>query len=160
VSHPSLGLPPRDTTAGAPAAAAAVEAARERLAARAFEAAVAADPSLTERHDEAALRRLLRDTATIIEVVARAIASGDPAVVRSWADAAVPVYRRHAVPMDDLATIANGVRSVLDATLPPEADSYANAAIDAAIEVFRWNRRLGGDARKRSRLLAAIYKGA
>jgi len=147
-------------TAGAPAAAAAIEAARERLAARAFEVAVAADPSLKDRHDEAALRRLLRDTATIIEVVASAIASGDPGVVRSWADAAVPVYRRHAVPMDDLATIANGVRSVLDAALAPAAAAWSNAAIDAAIEVFRWNRRLGGDARKRNRLLAALYKGA
>lgn len=160
MSHPSLGLPPRDTTAGAPAAAAAVTAARDRLAARAFEAANAADPSLKERHGEAALRRLLRDTTTIIDVVASAIAAGDPGIVRSWADAAVPVYRRHGVPMDDLATIANGIRSVLDAALPPEADALSTAAIDGAIEVFRWSRRLGGDARKRNRLLNAIYKGA
>jgi hypothetical protein len=147
-------------TAGAPAAAAAVLAARDRLAARAFEAAVAADPSLTDRHGEAALRRLMGDTATLIETVARSIAAGDPGLVRAWAEMAVPVYRRHAVPMDDLATVANGVRSVLDAMLPTDADAHANAAIDAAVRVFRWYRRLGGDARKRNRLLAFIYKGA
>jgi hypothetical protein len=81
-------------------------------------------------------------------------------MVRTWVDTAVPVYRRHAMPMDDLATIVNGSRVVLDATLPPAAAVHSNAAIDAAIEVLRWNRRLGGDARKRNRLLAAIYKGA
>jgi hypothetical protein len=36
----------------------------------------------------------------------------------------------------------------------------ANAVIDAAIEGFRWHRRIAGDARKRNRLLQAIYKGA
>jgi hypothetical protein len=28
------------------------------------------------------------------------------------------------------------------------------------IDRFRWHRRIAGDARKRNRLLAAIYKGA
>jgi hypothetical protein len=35
-----------------------------------------------------------------------------------------------------------------------------HAAIDAGIAQMRWNRRIAGDARKRNRLLAAIYKGA
>ena len=35
----------------------------------------------------------------------------------------------------------------------------ADAALDAAIEVFRFHRRLAGDARKRNPILAAIYKG-
>jgi hypothetical protein len=34
-----------------------------------------------------------------------------------------------------------------------------DAAIDAAITVFKWHRRLAGD-RKRHPLLAFIYKGA
>jgi hypothetical protein len=147
-------------TAGAPAAAEGILATRDRLAARAFEAAIAADPSLRARHAEPALRRLLGDTGTLIEIVASSIASGDPRATRFWADAAVPVYRRHAVPMDDLVTIANGVRSVLAAVLPPEAVGYAESALDGAIEVFRWHRRLGGDARRRNRLLAFLYKGA
>jgi len=160
MSHPSLGLPPRDMTAGAPAAAAAVLAARDRLATRAFEAAVAADPSLKERHTEAALRRLLGDTGTLIESVSGSIASGDAGLTRGWAEMAVPVYRRHAVPMDDLATIANAIRSALESMLAPDVLPLANAALDGAIEVFHWHRRLGGDARKRNRLLHFIYKGA
>jgi hypothetical protein len=35
-----------------------------------------------------------------------------------------------------------------------------DAAIDEAIKVFRWHRRLGGDARKRNALLSFLYKGA
>jgi hypothetical protein len=35
-----------------------------------------------------------------------------------------------------------------------------DAAIDEAITVFKWHRRLAGDARKRHPLLAFIYKGA
>ena len=35
----------------------------------------------------------------------------------------------------------------------------ADAAIDEAIKVFRWYRRLAGDARKRNPILAALYKG-
>lgn len=147
-------------TAGAPAAAAAMLAARDRLAARAFEAAVAADPSLKERHSEETLRRLAGDTATLIENVATSVAAGDPGLIRSWAETAIPVYRRRAVPMDDLVSIANGIGAVLGASLAPAAAVHSNAAIDAAIEVFRWHRRLGGDARKRNRILNAIYKGA
>ena len=33
------------------------------------------------------------------------------------------------------------------------------AALDAAIAVFKWHRRLAGDARKRNALLQLIYKG-
>ena len=160
MSHPSLGLPPRDMTAGDPAAAAALHAGRARLAGRAFETAVAADPSLVQRHDQPALQRLLDDTATLIETVSRSVASGDPGLTRAWAEMAVPVYRRHRVSMDDLATIANAVGTVLDATLAPEAAAHASAAIAAAVDVYHWHRRLGGDARKRNRILHAIYKGA
>jgi hypothetical protein len=35
-----------------------------------------------------------------------------------------------------------------------------NASIDAMIERFKWHGRIAGDARKRSRILNAIYKGA
>jgi hypothetical protein len=52
VSHPSLGLPPIDRTAGLPPTAARVHAARERLAARALEIAIDRDPTLRERHHE------------------------------------------------------------------------------------------------------------
>jgi hypothetical protein len=44
--------------------------------------------------------------------------------------------------------------------LDPREQATANAALDTAIKVFRWHRRLAGDARKRNRILQAIYKGA
>jgi predicted amidohydrolase YtcJ len=62
--------------------------------------------------------------------------------------------------MDDLVTLAEGVRSVLAAGLPAEAAAHANQALDAVVEVYRWHRRLGGDTRRRNRFLAFIYKGA
>lgn len=160
MSHPSLGLPPRDATAGAPAAAASLRSKRARLAERAFAVALDADPTLRQRHDEAALRRLLDDARTLIQNVAGAVASGDTGAIRVWAETAVPIYRRHGVSMDDLVTIAEGVRSVLSGALPGDAAGHANRALDAVVEVYRWHRRLGGDARRRNRLLAFIYKGA
>jgi hypothetical protein len=42
-----------------------------------------------------------------------------------------------------------------EAELPP-----AYEALDAAIAVYRNQRRLAGDARKRNRLIQFIYKGA
>jgi hypothetical protein len=159
VSHPSLGLPPPDETAGAPAAE-AIRTHRDRLAPRAFEAAVEADPTFRERYDEIGLRRLLRDTGSMIDRVALAVATNDPEFASEWANWIGPVFRRRHVPMDDLVTIAEGVRRVLVSFLPPSDVAPVHVAIDGAIKTFRNYRRLAGDARKRNRLLAFIYKGA
>jgi hypothetical protein len=35
-----------------------------------------------------------------------------------------------------------------------------DAAVEAMIDRFKWHGRIAGDARKRNRLLQAIYKGA
>ena len=35
----------------------------------------------------------------------------------------------------------------------------ADAALDDSIVVFRFHRRLAGDARKRNPIIAALYKG-
>src|SRR5689334_7651763 len=99
VSHPSLGLPPVDRTAGLPPAAARVDAARERLAARALEIAIDRDPTIRDRYDELGLRRLVRDTVTLIDRVVDAMAVGDPEPARVFAEAIPPVYRRRKVPM-------------------------------------------------------------
>jgi len=160
VSHPSLGLPPHDPSGGFPDAAAALDRARDRLAARAFEAALTADTTLRERYSELAQRRLLLDTGTLLDVVARAVATGDPLLVRRWADQGVPPFRRRGVSMDDLTTLANAIRSVVDGAVPPEAFPIVDAGLNRAIEVFKWHRRIGGDARRRNRLLAFLYKGA
>lgn len=160
MSHPSLGLPPIDRTSSLPPAAARVDAARERLAARSLEIAIDRDPTLRVRHDEVALRRLLRDAATLIDRVVDAMAAGDPAAARSFADAVPPAYRRRKVPMDDLITLAEAIRAAIGASVASADMGPVDGAVDAMIERFRWHRRLAGDARKRNRLLQAIYKGA
>ena len=160
MTHPSLGLPPRDLRAGFPDAAERLRTAGARLGARALEFALEADPTMRERHDELALRRLLRDTEVFVERIALCVAGNDPHWLREWADWVAPVYRRRRVPMDDLVNIAEGLRRACAGVLAPAEMAPAEAAIDEAIRVFRWYRRIAGDARKRNRLLQFIYKGA
>jgi hypothetical protein len=160
VTHPSLGLPPRNMKAGFPAAAAALRASRRRIAARALEAAIEIDPTIAERYDEIGLRKLLHDAEVLLDRVADSVASNDPHVTASWADQVVPLYRRRAVPMDDLVRLCEGLRRAIAAVLVPGEQGPVHAALDEAIRVFRWHRRLAGDARRRNRILAAIYKGA
>jgi hypothetical protein len=160
VSHPSLGLPPVDRTAGLPPAAARVDAARERLAARALEIAIDRDPTIRDRYDELGLRRLVRDTVTLIDRVVDAMAVGDPEPARVFAEAIPPVYRRRKVPMDDLINLCDSIRTAIAALLPGSEMPIVDAAVDAMIERLRWHRRIAGDARKRNPILAAIYKGA
>src|SRR5215211_6099808 len=110
VTHPSLGLPPPNETAGFPDAATRLRAATTRLGARALEIAVERDPSIRDRYDEIGLRHLLRDTEIFIDRIALAVASNDPAPVRSFIDQIVPIYRRRRVPMDDLGQLFEGLR--------------------------------------------------
>lgn len=160
VSHPSLGLPPRDLRAGHPGAAAAVNAARARLAARALEVAIDADPAFRGRYAELALRELLADTEAMAERLAVALGSGEPGVLGAWAEHLAPRYRKRNVPMDDVIGIAEGLRGAAASAIEPDAQPALDAAIDAAVAALRWHRRLGGDARKRNAFIAFIYKGA
>ena len=160
MSHPSLGLPPPDETAGFPDAAARLTRDRRRLGQRTMEIAVDRDPAFRDRFDELALRKLLRDTEIFIDRLALSIATNDPAPMREFADQVVPVYRRRKVSMDDLIKIANALRAAAAPYLDGESAAPMQAAIDAAIAVFKWNRRIAGDARKRNKLLQLLYKGA
>jgi hypothetical protein len=160
VSHPSLGLPPLDETAGHPAEAAALRAATERVAARALEAAVDADPTFRDRYDELRLRELLADLHAFVNRLATAVASNEPRVMSGWAENVAVRYRKRSVPMDDVVTLCEGLRRSIRGVVQPDALASADAALDAAIEVYRWHRRLAGDARKRHPLLSFIYKGA
>lgn len=160
MSHPSLGLAPRDLTAGHPRAADRIRQQADRLAARALAVAIDADPTIRERYDEAGQRHLLHDAALLAERVAIAVAAGDTAPAADYADMTAPVYRRRRVPMDDLVALCEGLRFAMPSVLAPAELPVAGAALDVAIEVFRWHRRLAGDARKRNRLLQFIYKGA
>lgn len=160
VGHPSLGLPPIDRTAGLSPAAARVDAVRDRLAGRALEIAIDRDPTLRERHDELAMRKLLRDTVVLLDRVVDAMAVDDPAPARAFADAVPPAYRRRKVPMHDLINLAESIRAAVGATLPTGDMSPVDDAVDAMVERFAWHGRIAGDARKKNRLLQAIYKGA
>ncbi len=160
MTHPSLGASPPNLRAGFPAAADRLRAARLRIGARAIEVALQRDPSISDRHGELGVRKLLRDMEPMIERLAIALASDDVKALAAWADWVAPLYRRRKVPMDDLIQLSEGLRLAAGSVLEPQEVAVANEAIDEAIKVLRWNRRLAGDARKRNRILAAIYKGA
>lgn len=159
MSHPSLGLPPPDMTAGRPEAAERLRTASDRLAGRSLEVALANTPGMRERYDEAGLRQRQRDAALMIERVALALASGDTHFTRSYADMVSPLYRRRFVPLDDQIALCEGIRASLPGVLRPDELESAGAALDEAIAVFRWHRRLAGDARKKNAFLQFLYKG-
>ena len=160
MSHPSLGLPPLDETAGFPAAAAKLRDASARVGLRALEAAIDADPTLPDRLGETGMRWLLRDTEIWTDRLALSVATAQSLPMQTFAEMIAPVYRRRRVPMDDLVQVSEGFRASSRSVLGPAEQVPANAALDSAIEVFRWHRRLAGDARKRNRILEFLYKGA
>lgn len=146
--------------AGWPTDAERLRCAADEVRLRTFEIALACAPELRDRLGEIRLRTLYRDLEGLLEVVARVVASNDPSLLRSWAEWVVPVFRRRRIAMDDLVSVCEALRAALAAVLGPEARAAAGRGLDEAIRVFRAHRRLGGDARPRNRLLAAIYKGA
>jgi len=160
VPHPTLGLPPRNLKAGFPAAAEDLRRARTRLAARAIEAAIHADPTLRERHDDVTLRALLADLDGWVDVLAVSVGANDPMHLARFAEMVAVRYRKRRIPMDDLVTLLGGLRHATASIVEPDAMPVVDAAIAGAVGVFRDVRRLGGDARKRNPLLAFLYKGA
>jgi len=160
VSHPSLGAPPPDFSAGHPVAAERLRAHTDTIAARALEVAIERDPTLAERYDELGLRQLLRDAGVCLDRIAASVASGESHYLAEWVEWVAPLYRRRRVPMDDLVSLSEGLRRAVRAYLGPQELAIAEAGIDGAIVRLRWNRRIAGDARKRNRLLAFLYKGA
>ena len=110
VSHPSLGRPPLDLRAGHPVDAAALKAATARVADRALEAAVAADPTLRERYDDVQLRGLLADLRAFVGRLGIAIAADDASVMVGWAENIAVRYRKRVVPMDDVIALCEGLR--------------------------------------------------
>jgi hypothetical protein len=96
----------------------------------------------------------------LIDRVVDAMAAGDPEPARSFAEATPPAYRRRKVPMNDLITLCEGIRASVGSALARGDMGPVDAAIDAMIDRFKWHGRIAGDARKKNRLLQAIYKGA
>ena len=159
VSHPSLGRPPLDLTAGFPDAADRLRTSRGRIAARALDIALADRKGMRERYDELGLRKLLRDAELLVDRLALSVAANDPSPLREYAVWTDIVYRRRRVPMDDLVALCEGIRAASASVLSTAELAPANAALDEAIEVYRWHRRLAGDARKKNAFLQFLYKG-
>ncbi len=160
MSHPSLGLPPRDLFAGDPAAAAALRSGGARLRTRAMQAAMDLDPTFGDRHDELVLQSLLADLEAFVDRLVASVASGDPRHMAAFADLVAVRYRKRRIAMDDLVTLCDGIRRAAAAVVEPSAMPAIDESLDEAIAVFKWHRRLAGDARKRNPFLAFIYKGA
>lgn len=159
VSHPSLGLPPPDRTAGLPDAAARIRTNQARLASRALRVAMDADPTLEKRQGEAGLRHLLRDAALLSERVALSVETGNPDLAREYAEWTAPVYRRRGTSMDDVVALCEGLRAAFPSVLAPGELVPAAEALDAAIGAYRWHRRIAGDARRKNAFLQFLYKG-
>jgi len=159
VSHPSLGKPPRSLHSGYPDGAARLRANSAALAVRALEIAIDANPAMRGRHDEAALRNLLRDTEVFVERLALCVAADDPYFLEQFADQTATIFRRRHVSMDDVIAILEGLRSAARGVLSPAEVAAADAAIDGGVRVFIWYRQIAGDARKKNPILQALYKG-
>jgi len=159
VTHPSLGLPPSSLTTGFPEAADRLRTQGRRLATRAVEVAANEDPTYADRIGEAGLRNLLEDARVFIDRLALCVAGDDSHWLREFADQTATVYRRRGISLDDVIKLFEGIRASVRSVLTAEELAPADAALDASIEVFRFHRRLAGDARKRNPIIAAIYKG-
>jgi hypothetical protein len=158
MSHPALGLPPADATAGRPDVAARLRGAA-RLPVTALEAACRIDETLAERHDALMQRRLLRDYEQHIEQLARAIETAEDRFVVAWGESLVPIYRRRHVRMNDVVTLLRGLEEAAVA-LGPSADApVIREPIDAWVERMRHHRRLPGD-HQGNKAVRFIWKGA
>jgi hypothetical protein len=160
VTHPSLGRPPRDVFRGHPEAAARIRASVEPLSVRALEIALDRRPVMRDRLGEVGLRTLLADSPALIDRVAEAMASDNPAVASELVTWIAPIYRRRKIAMDDLIAVLEGIRAAVGASLDETELGALDRTVDAMVERARWNRRIAGDARPRNKLLRFLYKGA
>ena len=139
--HPALGLPPDDPTAGLPDAAAKLRANHERLARVALQETIRLAPGFDERHDEQALRMMLRDYDRHIEQLARALETGNDSYVVNYGEWLVPIYRRRHIPMLDFMAMLAGLRDACASVLTPDEN-------EAALALFaRWDKRLKAHGR-------------
>lgn len=159
MSHPTLGLPPSDLRPVHPDAFVRLRASSSRLAARALEVAIEADPTFRDRYDEVGLRARLRDAELLLQKLAQSVRVDDPTALREYAEMVTVPYRRKGVPMDDLVALCEGLRAAMTGVLRDAETVSADRALDDAIAIFRWHRRLAGDARKKNPFLQFIYKG-
>jgi hypothetical protein len=159
MSHPSLGLPPPDRTAGDPGAAERLRGHRSRLAKLALEGSIRLSPEFGRRYDELALRRFLRDFHTHIEQLALAIETADDRFVVDYGEWLVPVYRRRKVPMRDFIVMLGGLRDAAATVLPSEDARLARALIERGAARLKHHGRLPGD-HQGNPIVRFFWKGA
>lgn len=157
--HPNLGLAPIDMTAGFPAAADVLRRDRTAIAAGALETAVAADPELQLRFDDAGLRQLLHDAEVLIDRLAMCVAANDTRPMAEYAEWIGPIFRRRGVSLWDIVALCEGIREAAAPMLGGEEAKAMGRTLDAGVEVLRKNGRLGGDPHKRNALLKWLYRG-
>ena len=118
------------------------------------------DPTIATRNDEAGLRQLLRDAELLAERVAPDVETGDPSPTREYAEWTAPLYRRRFVPMDDVIGLCEGLRvGAAERPRPGRAARSRTRRSTRRSSVYRWHRRIAGDARKKNALLQFLYKG-
>jgi hypothetical protein len=144
MSHPAIGLPPSDATAGHPAVADRLRLA-DRLPALALDAALRVDPTLRERYDELMLRRFLRDYDGHIEQLARAVESGEDRFVGTYGETLVPAYRRRHVRMNDVVSLLKGLEEAAVGLVPSAEAEVIREPMGVWIKVMLHHRRLPGD---------------
>jgi hypothetical protein len=147
-------------SAGDAVAAAALRSGGARLRGRALAAAIEMNPTMRDRHPEVVIQALLSDLEAFHDRLVVAVSSADPHTMANFADLVAVRYRKRKIPMDDVISLCEGLRRAAAAVVEPDAVAVVDEAIDEAIAVFKWYRRLAGDARKRHPLLAFLYKGA
>lgn len=157
--HPLLGLPPSDTHAGLPDAAARLRSQKARLGQIALEATLRLDPTVRTRYDELMLRTVLRDYERHIEQLARALETGEDRFVVVYGESLVPTYRRRGMRMNDVVTIVSGLREAAQSALGADETPVMQAYIAAWIARLRRHARLPGDHKGNS-AVRLIWKGA
>lgn len=160
MSHPLHGARPLDTSAGYPDAAAVITSRWREVADRGIVAAVEQNPELRDRVGDLGLRHLLRDAEVVLQKLCESLGSGSVNPLKNFTEHATATWRRRRISMDDVTDLYEGLRVAVAATIVGDAAAFADGALTAGIAVLKWHRRLGGDTRKRNRILKAIYKGA
>jgi hypothetical protein len=159
MSHPSLGLPPDDRSAGHPAASGRLREARPRLAQIALETSLQLDRTFADRYDELALRRFLRDYDTHIEQLARALETGEDCFVVQYGEWLVPVFRHRYVPMTDFMLLLDGLRAAALTVLTSQDAALLRSLMERWQARLKHHQRLPGD-HKGNPIVRFFWKGA
>jgi antitoxin (DNA-binding transcriptional repressor) of toxin-antitoxin stability system len=157
--HPTLGLPPRDVTAGLPEAAARLRTNRNRIARLSLQTTVRDADGFAARYDEDMLRLFLRDLEQHVDQLARALETGEDYYVTSYGEWLVPIYRRRKVPMADFLALLAGLQAAAATVMTPDEKLASDALFRRWVTVLRGHQRLAGDHKGNS-VLRFFWKGA